>query len=249
MLQLLSLGTGGGPGLSFVQSSGRPPRYRTEGGVHATLRTGCRGITLPVSPYPLNFGGDEGFRTLRRQNLGGEMSPPKFWRCGLTGLLISVFLNLFRKILVSVKFSVRNSGAGNGCINFMDAWKNALCLQEKPMSIKFLVLGGGVFWVFFWGGECRFYFYGRADFSDLWFAKPMVCVRVAFHENDGNHGNDEDDEDDSDSYKQGLERWNRGDQGIHENDENHRNPGCKPRVPQTTGLEIPDNSWGCPNDP
>ena len=27
--------------------------------------------------------------------------------------------------------------------------------------------GVGVFWVFFWGGgECRFYFYGRADFSD-----------------------------------------------------------------------------------
>ena len=26
--------------------------------------------------------------------------------------------------------------------------------------------GGGVFWVFFWGGECRFYFYGRGDFSE-----------------------------------------------------------------------------------
>ena len=40
----------------------------------------------------------------------------------------------------------------------------------KPMSIKFLVLGGGgIFGVFFWGGggECRFYFYGRADFSEL----------------------------------------------------------------------------------
>ena len=33
------------------------------------------------------------------------------------------------------------------------------------MSIKFLVLGGGYFG--FWGGgECRFYFYGREDFSD-----------------------------------------------------------------------------------
>ena len=31
-----------------------------------------------------------------------------------------------RKILVS------NSGAGNGCANFMDAWKNASVLQEKP---------------------------------------------------------------------------------------------------------------------
>ena len=32
------------------------------------------------------------------------------------------------------------------------------------MPIKFLVLGG-VFWLL--GGECRFYFYGREDFSDL----------------------------------------------------------------------------------
>ena len=29
------------------------------------------------------------------------------------------------------------------------------------MSVKFLLLGGGGFG----GGECRFYFYGRADFS------------------------------------------------------------------------------------
>ena len=63
------------------------------------------------------------------------------------------------KILVSVKILVRNSGAGNGCANFMGAWKNAFFLQEKPMSVKFLLLGGG--------GECRFYFYGREDFSDL----------------------------------------------------------------------------------
>ena len=57
-----------------------------------------------------------------------------------------------------------NSGAGKGCVNFMDAWKNAFFLQEKPMSIKFLVLGGGGILGFFWGGECPFYFYGRADF-------------------------------------------------------------------------------------
>ena len=38
------------------------------------------------------------------------------------------------------------------------------------MSIKFRVLGGG-----FWGGgKCRFYFYGREDFSDL---VPSPCVR------------------------------------------------------------------------
>ena len=33
------------------------------------------------------------------------------------------------------------------------------------MSIKFLVLGGGVFGAFLGGGgECRFYFFGREDF-------------------------------------------------------------------------------------
>ena len=66
-------------------------------------------------------------------------------------------------------------------------------------------------------------------------------MRVAFHENDGNHENNENDEDNSDSYKQRVECWIRGNHGNHENDENHGNPGFpKPRVPQTTGLEIPE---------
>ena len=30
------------------------------------------------------------------------------------------------------KIRVRNSGAGNGCASFMDAWKNASVLQENP---------------------------------------------------------------------------------------------------------------------
>ena len=77
----------------------------------------------------------------------------------------------------------------------------------------------------------------RSDRSGI--SKPMVCVRVAFHENDGNHENDEDN---SSSYKQGVECWIRGNHGNHENDENHGNPGCKPRVPQTTGLEIPEQT-------
>ena len=61
---------------------------------------------------------------------------------------------------------VRNSGAADGCTNFMDAWKKSVRSAGKAMSIKFLVLGGGGFWVFFLGGECRFYFYGREDFSE-----------------------------------------------------------------------------------
>ena len=80
-----------------------------------------------------------------------------------------------------------------------------------------------------------FNFCSRCPLSGI--SKPM---RVAFHENDRNHENDENDEDNSDSYKQGVECWIRGSHGNHENDENHGNPVCKPRVPQTTGLEIPD---------
>ena len=46
----------------------------------------------------------------------------------------------------------------------MGAWKNAFFLQEKPMSIKFLLLRG----LFFWGGggSADFIFYGREDFSE-----------------------------------------------------------------------------------
>ena len=34
------------------------------------------------------------------------------------------------------------------------------------MSIKFLVSGGGGIRFWWGGGKCRFYFYGRGDFSD-----------------------------------------------------------------------------------
>ena len=71
---------------------------------------------------------------------------------------------IFRKILVSVKLFVRNSGAGNGCANFMDTWKKCVLSAGKTMSVKFPFFGVGV-----WGegGECRFDFYGRADFSEI----------------------------------------------------------------------------------
>ena len=77
---------------------------------------------------------------------------------------------------------------------------------------------------------------------NLWFAKPMVCMRVALHENDGNHDkNDENDEENSDSYKQGVEGWTRGNHKNRGNYENHGNTGCKPRAPQTTALEMPES--------
>ena len=65
---------------------------------------------------------------------------------------------------------VRNSGAGNGCANFMGASKKCVLSAGKKHVHKIPPFrGGGVFGFFFWGGggwECRFYFYGRADFSD-----------------------------------------------------------------------------------
>ena len=60
------------------------------------------------------------------------------------------------------------------------------------------------------------------------------------------HEHDENDEDNSDGYKQGAERWVRGNHGNRKNDKNHRNPGCKPQVPQTTGLEYP--TFGPPKE-
>ena len=68
-------------------------------------------------------------------------------------------------------------------------------------------------------------------FLKLWFAKPMVRMWLAFHENDRYHENDKNEEETSDSYKEGVECWLSRNHGK----------GCKPRLAQTTGLlEIPE---------
>ena len=67
------------------------------------------------------------------------------------------------------KISACNSGAGNGCADFMGAWRffGSFC-WKTPCH------GGG-------GWKCQFYFYGRGDFSDLttllWFGRfdPSLC--------------------------------------------------------------------------
>ena len=48
------------------------------------------------------------------------------------------------------------------------------------MSIKFLVLGGGGNWFFGGGGKCRFYFYGREDFSES-FSATRTRIVVKMH--------------------------------------------------------------------
>ena len=77
------------------------------------------------------------------------------------------------------KFFARNSGAGNGCTNFMGTWKNAFFLQEKPMPIKFLVFfwGGGEYFGF-WGGKCRFYFMGARTFLNCGLGAVLSCARL-----------------------------------------------------------------------
>ena len=57
------------------------------------------------------------------------------------------------------KIRVRNSGAGNGCANFMDTWKKCALSAGKPMSIKFRVLEGGL-----GGGKADFIFMGARIF-------------------------------------------------------------------------------------
>ena len=63
---------------------------------------------------------------------------------------------------------VRNSGAGNGCANFMDTWKNAFFIQENLHVHKIPRFGGGD--LGFWGGAPRgadFIFMGAGIFLIL----------------------------------------------------------------------------------
>ena len=51
------------------------------------------------------------------------------------------------------KIFVRNSGAGNGCANFMDAWKKCGLSAGKTHVHKIPPLRGGVYFGFWGGGE------------------------------------------------------------------------------------------------
>ena len=63
-----------------------------------------------------------------------------------------------KEILVSVEFSVRNSGAGNGCANFMGTWKNCVLSAGKTHVHKIPRFRGGGYFGFFLGGEVRILF-------------------------------------------------------------------------------------------
>ena len=61
---------------------------------------------------------------------------------------------------------------------------------------------GGVFLAFF--PPTKRVLEGQGSYHMSGISKPMVCVRFALHENDGNHETDENDEHNSDSDRQGC---------------------------------------------
>ena len=64
--------------------------------------------------------------------------------CASTPLALNLKL-LHQKKRGVHKIGARNSGAGNGCANFMGAWHfSVLSAGKPPMPIKILLLGGGV---------------------------------------------------------------------------------------------------------
>ena len=63
-------------------------------------------------------------------------------------------------------FSARNSGARNGCTNFMGAWDLSFFSLENPYAHKIPRFRGGVVGFFGGGWKCQFYFYGRGDVSE-----------------------------------------------------------------------------------
>ena len=65
------------------------------------------------------------------------------------------------------KIRVRNSGAGNGCANFMDIWKNAFFLQENLHVHKIPRFGGGGGILGLGGGSADFIFMGARIFLTL----------------------------------------------------------------------------------
>ena len=65
---------------------------------------------------------------------------------------------------MSVTFLSAILGPEMAAPQFYGRLEKCVLSAGKTMSIKFLVLGEGYFG--FGGGKCRFYFYGREDFSD-----------------------------------------------------------------------------------
>ena len=79
-----------------------------------------------------------------------------------------------RKILVCVTLFARNSGAGNGCANFMGVYQNCVLSKGENLHAHNISCSrGGIFWVF---GR------GSADFIFMGAGEEVKCIAfwVAF---------------------------------------------------------------------
>ena len=111
------------------------------------------------------FGGCPCFLQIKKGRARGSL--PECTKCRDFSA-IAIFRRMFQKNPRVRKIRVRNSGAGNGVRQFYGRAEKCVLSAGKTMSIKFLVSGGGGILGFWGGGECRFYFYGRADFSECY---------------------------------------------------------------------------------
>ena len=75
---------------------------------------------------------------------------------------------VFRKILVSVKFLSAILGPETGAPILWTPGKCALSAGKTHVHTIPRFGGGGYFGFWGGGGECRFYFYGLADFSEVY---------------------------------------------------------------------------------
>ena len=90
------------------------------------------------------------------------------------------YFSCFRKILVSVKFVSAILGPEMAApILWTPRKMRPFCRKSHVHKIP--RFRGGVFWFFFGGGECRFYFYGREDFSDCFFPFLAQVPFYIFH--------------------------------------------------------------------
>ena len=87
-----------------------------------------------------------------------------YWRLAVSEKTFAPPLKQLQKNPRVRKIRVRNSGAGNGCANFMDAWKKCAPSAGKTHVHKIPRFRGGGGILGF--GAVPIYFYGRADFSE-----------------------------------------------------------------------------------
>ena len=86
---------------------------------------------------------------------------------------------IIRKILVSVKFLSAILGPEMAASILWTPGKMRSFCRKNLHVHKFLVfLGGGWYFGFWGGGECRFYFYGRADFSEVFLPRWIWTARI-----------------------------------------------------------------------